>query len=225
MSQQGGGGDRDDCSRADSTKTTEDGYQREVKVVMVGETGVGKSSLTLRFVSNNFKEHSQATIGASFLSKTIFAKELVKFNIWDTAGQEKYRSLASLYYRGVDCAIVVYDITSKASFNEVANYWMQELKHQCYGAKGLQICIVGNKSDMPDKRQVSTEDGQQLADEFGALFFETSAKLNSNINEVFIRLAELLPEEEMKANSDASSSTANRTAYKVKMPERDSGCC
>ena len=103
--------------RNDSTKTTDAEYTREVKVVMVGESNVGKSSLTLRFVSNHFKENSHATIGASFLSKSIFVKELIKFNIWDTAGQEKYRSLASLYYRGVDCAVVVYDITNKVFCN------------------------------------------------------------------------------------------------------------
>jgi small GTP-binding protein len=82
---------------------------------MVGESGVGKSSLTIRFVSNHFKEHGQPTIGASFLSKTLALQTggSIKFNIWDTAGQEKYRSLASLYYRGVDIAIIVYDITNR----------------------------------------------------------------------------------------------------------------
>jgi len=85
---------------------------------MVGESGVGKSSLTIRFVSNHFKEHGQPTIGASFLSKTLAlqAGGAIKFNIWDTAGQEKYRSLASLYYRGVDIAIIVYDITNRVSW-------------------------------------------------------------------------------------------------------------
>jgi Ras-related protein Rab-5C len=83
-------------------------------VVTVGEAAVGKSSITLRFVHNHFRENNVATIGASFLSKTIYVtKGWVKFNIWDTAGQEKYRSLASLYYRGVDCAILVYDITNR----------------------------------------------------------------------------------------------------------------
>eukprot|EP01035_Chromulina_nebulosa_P062681 gene62681-85732_t len=103
----------------------------EVKVVIVGESAVGKSSLTLKFVNNQYRENSIATIGAAYLSKSITVnstaskKDTVKFNIWDTAGQEKYRSLASLYYRGADCAIVVYDITNKASYDEVQNYWMQ----------------------------------------------------------------------------------------------------
>jgi len=85
-------------------------------VVTVGESAVGKSSITLRFVNNNFRENNVATIGASFLSKTVeISSGWAKFNIWDTAGQEKYRSLASLYYRGVDCAVLVYDITNRVS--------------------------------------------------------------------------------------------------------------
>ena len=139
---------------------------------MVGESAVGKSSLTIRFVSNHFKEHGQPTIGASFLSKTLPIQQTgrsIKFNIWDTAGQEKYRSLASLYYRGVDIAIIVYDITNRVSlyayfntivvsdllmltvvdvaaaislqnsFEQVQDYWVQELQHQCFGSGGLQV--------------------------------------------------------------------------------------
>lgn len=91
---------------------------------MVGESGVGKSSLTIRFVSNHFKEHGQPTIGASFLSKTLQIQQTgrsIKFNIWDTAGQEKYRSLASLYYRGVDIAIIVYDITNRVRIKGIVD--------------------------------------------------------------------------------------------------------
>ena len=90
-----------------------------------------------------------ATIGASFLSKIIKYDESsipIKLNIWDTAGQEKYRSLAALYYRGVDCAVIVYDITSRVSFDQVKEYWIHELRHQCFGTEGLQIAIIGNKA-------------------------------------------------------------------------------
>jgi small GTP-binding protein len=137
-------------------------------VVTVGESSVGKSSITLRFVHNHFKENNVATIGASFLSKSIYSNGWMKFNIWDTAGQEKYRSLASLYYRGVDCAILVYDITNRNSFEAVQNYWVHELRHQCSEYGGLVLCIAGNKADLQHLRQVSQAEGQDLAREYSA---------------------------------------------------------
>eukprot|EP00428_Durinskia_dybowskii_P076665 CAMPEP_0170354896 /NCGR_PEP_ID=MMETSP0117_2-20130122/356_1 /TAXON_ID=400756 /ORGANISM="Durinskia baltica, Strain CSIRO CS-38" /LENGTH=213 /DNA_ID=CAMNT_0010608903 /DNA_START=138 /DNA_END=777 /DNA_ORIENTATION=+ len=190
---------------------------REVKVVMVGESGVGKSSLTIRFVSNHFKEHGQPTIGASFLSKTLSLQTggSIKYNIWDTAGQEKYRSLASLYYRGVDIAIIVYDITNRNSFEQVQDYWVQELQHQCFGSGGLQIAIVGNKSDLVEKRQVQESEGRKLAEDFGAVFYETSAKSSASIDELFITLALELPESE---RSMSMASNAGNV-YKIHVPE------
>lgn len=192
-----------------------------VIVVTVGESSVGKSSITLRFVHNHFKENNVATIGASFLSKSIYAKGWVKFNIWDTAGQEKYRSLASLYYRGVDCAIIVYDITNRSSFEAVQNYWVHELRHQCSEYGGLVLCIAGNKADLAEKRQVSEAEGRDLAAEFNALFFETSAKKDENVSELFIALAQVLPE-----NAGRSFSTSSMgDVYKVTVPERSGNCC
>lgn len=147
----------------------------------VGESAVGKSSITLRFVHNHFKENNVATIGASFVSRTMDLNrgQYVKFNIWDTAGQEKYRSLASLYYRGVDCAIVVYDISqrvclgvtnsisvlcliylffsSKDSFEAVRSYWMNELSLQCGDYSDLLIVLAGNKCDLDDLRVSKNE--------------------------------------------------------------------
>lgn len=114
-------------------------------VVTVGEASVGKTSITVRFVHNQFKDNTISTIGASFLTKTIYINGCwTKFNVWDTAGQEKYRSLAPLYYRGVDCAILVYDITSRESFEAVKNYWIHELKHQCSAYGGLLVCLCSS---------------------------------------------------------------------------------
>jgi len=117
-------------------------------VVMVGESGVGKSSLTIRFVSNHFKEHGQPTIGASFLSKTLALQTggAIRFNIWDTAGQEKYRSLASLYYRGVDIAIIVYDITNRVrdhfQFSVITvAYTSASLPETYFIASLSQLCV------------------------------------------------------------------------------------
>lgn len=198
---------------------------KEVKVVMVGESGVGKSSLALKFVTNSFKDKTPSTIGASFLSKTIESSQgPVKFNIWDTAGQEKYRSLAALYYRGVDCAIVVYDITNRATFDEVEIYWLQELENQCSGYGDLQLCLVGNKSDLESKRQVDTEEGRKIAESFGASFFEASAKTNDVIFEAFANFAASLPVDRQTSLSEMSAGTLGQV-LQVQIPERKSKCC
>ena len=164
---------------------------REVKCVVLGDTGVGKSSLVLKFVSGNFKPYSESTIGASFQSKYVVVKgQSLKFQIWDTAGQEKYHSLAPMYYRGAAAAIVVYDITRANTFKTLRS-WVDELKAQ--GPKEIAIAVAGNKSDMKDAREIATSTAKEYADEIGALFLETSAKDDSNVNELFMKLSERLP--------------------------------
>ncbi|RLO12541.1 hypothetical protein DYB28_014328, partial [Aphanomyces astaci] len=158
---------------ADGTKA------REVKVVLLGDTGVGKSSLVLRFVTNNFRPYSESTIGASFMSKMLLVgDQAIKYQIWDTAGQEKYHSLAPMYYRGAAAAIVVYDITRKQSLVTLKN-WVKELKQ--LGPDNIVIAIAGNKSDLDDKREVSSATAKAYADEIGAVFIETSAKEDTNV--------------------------------------------
>jgi len=164
---------------------------REVKVVLLGDTGVGKSSLVLRFVTNNFKPYSESTIGASFMSKMIMVDDTpIKYQIWDTAGQEKYHSLAPMYYRGAAAAIVVYDITRKASFVTLKN-WVKELKQ--LGPTDIVIAIAGNKSDLNEAREVPQETARAYADEINALFIETSAKTDSNVTALFIDISKRLP--------------------------------
>ncbi len=165
---------------------------------MLGESGVGKSSLTQKFVTGIFREDMVSTIGASFLTRVLDLGKVTKFNIWDTAGQEKYRALAALYYRGVDCAIIVYDITSVTTFQMVRDYWVNELLRQSDNAENIKICIVGSKCDLEEQREVSTQDGEALASAFNALFFECSAKMNVNIEEVFRGLAQAVPMAEPK---------------------------
>ena len=154
---------------------------REVKVVLLGDTGVGKSSLVLRFVTNSFKAYSESTIGASFMSKimTIDGNK-IKFQIWDTAGQEKYHSLAPMYYRGAAVAIVVYDITRKSSFTTLQN-WIKELRQ--LGPEDIVIVIAANKCDLDDQREVETETARAYARsvaqsgvESGALFLKRLPK-------------------------------------------------
>jgi small GTP-binding protein len=175
-------------------------YDREAKVVLVGESGVGKSSLTLRFVTGSFTEATLSTIGASFMSKTIETLDpeplSIKLNIWDTAGQEKYRSLAALYYRGASCAVLVYDITDRDTFQHAQNYWMSELKTEC--GTNLVLAVVGNKSDLSLQRVVSIDEGRELAERNNATFFETSALDDVNIVQLFSHLAANLPSLDLK---------------------------
>lgn len=162
-----------------------------VKLVLLGDSRVGKSSVVIRFVKNEFDQYKFPTIGATFLTQSVTVGDyLVKFEIWDTAGQEKYRSLAPLYYRGASAALVVYDITNKESFDNARN-WIEEV--QTREGKHVVIGLAGNKVDLSPQRQVSTEEGENFAKEKGFLFFETSAKNSVNIKEIFKAIAQEVP--------------------------------
>lgn len=169
-----------------------DARAREVKVVLLGDTGVGKSSLVLRFITNEFKPYVESTIGASFMSKLVLDADgsPIKFQIWDTAGQEKYHSLAPMYYKGAAAAIVVYDITKHKTYNTLKD-WIAELRAQ--GPEDIVLAIAGNKSDLEDDRQVSREEAEEYATSIGATFMETSAKTKSNVDEIFTNISKALP--------------------------------
>lgn len=196
---------------------------REVKCVVLGDTGAGKSSLVLKFVSGNFKTHSESTIGASFMSKyLVVGGKAIKFQIWDTAGQEKYHSLAPMYYRNSSAAIVVYDITRSSTFDTLRS-WVQELQQQ--GPKDIAIAIAGNKADLADKREVETRVAKEYADEIGALFFETSAKDDTNVQALFSRLSERLPP---PVNPDPDSLSLKNTTRSLAQQRGQSAkkkCC
>ena len=171
------------------------GVPREtrVKLVLLGDTGVGKSAIVVRFVQGEFSEESKVTVGAAFLAKSLLIPEhgpdaSVKFEIWDTAGQERYASLAPLYYRGADAAVVVYDITSPASF-EKARFWVKEL--QKHASPNINIVLVGNKKDLAEtRREVSREDAQKFANENGmAMECEASALSGEGVVEIFKSVA------------------------------------
>uniref|UniRef100_A0A8C1HHV7 small monomeric GTPase n=2 Tax=Cyprinus carpio TaxID=7962 RepID=A0A8C1HHV7_CYPCA len=165
----------------------------QFKLVLLGESAVGKSSLVLRFVKGQFHEFQESTIGAAFLTQTVCLDDTtVKFEIWDTAGQERYHSLAPMYYRGAQAAIVVYDITNEESFARAKN-WVKELQRQA--SPNIVIALAGNKADLANKRAL---DFQQTlpVDDNSLLFMETSAKTSMNVNEIFMAIAKKLPKNE-----------------------------
>lgn len=164
------------------------------KIVFLGEQGVGKTSLITRFMYDTFDDHYQATIGIDFLSKTMYLDDkTIRLQLWDTAGQERFRSLIPSYIRDSRVAIVVYDITKKKSF-EFIDKWIEDVKNE-RGEDNVILCIVGNKSDLSDERQVSTEEGEQKAKVLGAnIFMETSTKVGYNVKNLFKKIAKSLPE-------------------------------
>lgn len=166
----------------------------QFKLVLLGESAVGKSSLVLRFVKGQFHEFQESTIGAAFLTQTLCLDDTtVKFEIWDTAGQERYHSLAPMYYRGAQAAIVVYDITNADTFTRAKN-WVKELQRQA--RPDIVIALAGNKSDLGQRRVVEYEEAAAYAEENGLLFMETSAKNANNVNEIFLAIARKLPRDQ-----------------------------
>ncbi|KAI3874566.1 hypothetical protein MKX03_028575 [Papaver bracteatum] len=163
-----------------------------VKLVLLGESGVGKSCIVLRFVRGQFDTTSKVTVGASFLSQTMVLQDAttVKFEIWDTAGQERYAALAPLYYRGAAVAVIVYDITNPESFSK-ACFWVKEL--QKHGSPNIIMVLVGNKADLHENREVSIQDAIDYAEKNGMFFIETSSKTSDNIHELFEEIAKRLP--------------------------------
>lgn len=161
------------------------------KVVFVGQSGTGKSSIIERFTQNTFTSYTEATICASFAVGTINLNEKeIKIGIWDTAGQEKYNSLVPLYYRDAKVGVVVYDITCKSSFNK-AKYWLENLRQNEPAAKCI---IVGSKLDLQDSRQVEYIDASTYASEIGCLFIEVSSKTPSNIDILFKQIGDMILE-------------------------------
>lgn len=156
------------------------------KLVILGDSSVGKSCIVHRLLTNDFIEFHESTIGSSFSTQSITVNgRTVNFEIWDTAGQERYRSLAPMYYRGAKVALVVYDVTNKQSFIG-AKRWVSVLSST--DLPELIIVLVGNKVDM-EHREVTHDEGNLFAVENGILFYETSAKINVNIQPMFIELA------------------------------------
>ncbi|NXI12111.1 RAB17 protein, partial [Irena cyanogastra] len=169
------------------------------KVVLLGSMSVGKSSLAYRYVRNNFRE-LLPTVGCSFFTQVLeLNKATVKFEIWDTAGQEKYQSVCHLYYRDADAAFLVYDIANKQTLSR-AKLWLEELEKR-FLPNEIVVALVGNKTDLATEREVSTEEGEEFARTKGLLFMETSAKSNHQVNNVFMAVVqELLRREKEKAS-------------------------
>ena len=161
----------------------------KIKVVLLGDTAVGKTSIVQRFVNNRFDAQCKTSTGAGFICKTIKIPNTstrVSFKIWDTAGQERYHSMAAMYYQDAGAAIVVYDTTNLESFKGT-EVWIKELKEN--GPEDIEILLLGNKSDLVQNEMVSIDEAKRYSDQIGADFIIASAKENINIIEAFEHIA------------------------------------
>ena len=160
-----------------------------LKYIIIGDASVGKSNLLLRYSTGEFRSEYQTTIGVEFAAKNVNIDNLVyRIQLWDTSGQEQFKSITRNYYKNSACALVVYDITSRDSFNNVAT-WIDEIRAQC--TQSIYMVLVGNKIDLESvgKRQVETAEGQELAEKYEIKFYETSAKAGTNVDDVFFNSA------------------------------------
>lgn len=214
-----------------STARQRQDYDYLIKLLLIGDSGVGKSCLLLRFSDDSFTTSFITTIGIDFKIRTIeLDGKRIKLQIWDTAGQERFRTITTAYYRGAMGILLVYDVTDEGSFNNIRNWISNIEKHV---ADSVHKILIGNKCDMDeDKRQVPTAKGQALADEFGIPFFETSAKAKVNVENAFFCIARdikqrLQDSAEATKNEGAADSSKNIKLGKDKKKKdgKKSACC
>lgn len=198
------------------------------KLVFLGDQSVGKTSIITRFMYDKFDNTYQATIGIDFLSKTMYLEDrTVRLQLWDTAGQERFRSLIPSYIRDSSVAVVVYDVTNRQSFLNTAR-WISEVRTE--RGSDVIIFLVGNKTDLVDKRQVSIEEGDSKARELSVNFIETSAKAGFNIKALFRKIAAALPgmesvsasKQEDMVNVQLTPSTVTLSAN---LPQQQASAC
>merc|ERR1711976_127868 len=197
---------------------------RKYKVVFLGKQSVGKTSLITRFMYDSFDNTYQATIGIDFLSKTMYLEDrTVRLQLWDTAGQERFRSLIPSYIRDSTVAVVVYDVTNINSFQQT-NKWIDDVRTE--RGTDVIIVLVGNKTDLADKRQVSIDEGERRAKELNVMFIETSAKTGYNVKQLFRRVAAALSGMEPKEqNPDQMTEVVLQSQQpKVDNGAGDGGC-
>ena len=185
-----------------------DNYDLILKLVLIGDSGVGKTNILSRYNNNEFSLATQPTVGVEFGNKIIKKEnKSIKLQLWDTAGQERYKAITNAFYKGSKGAFVVYDITRKSSFLNI-DKWIGELKTN--GSEDILIILVGNKSDLEDKREVSTEDGEKKAKQYGIAFCETSALQGKNIEYAFnILIDEIILEIENAKQKEMKNNKSN----------------
>eukprot|EP01115_Flamella_aegyptia_P007915 TRINITY_DN32870_c0_g1_i1.p1 TRINITY_DN32870_c0_g1~~TRINITY_DN32870_c0_g1_i1.p1 ORF type:complete len:203 (-),score=55.16 TRINITY_DN32870_c0_g1_i1:111-719(-) len=199
-------------------------YEALFKYIIIGPSGVGKSCLLLQFTDKRFHTDHDLTIGVEFGARIVNIKgKQVKLQIWDTAGQESFRSITRSYYRGAHGALLVYDITRRETFNHLKG-WLQEVRE--HSTKEMVIMLIGNKSDLEHKRAVTFEEGKKFAEENGLIFRETSAKTASNVEEAFLETANIIFDKmEQGSDMEPTSPSQKKIQPTDQKPQQSGGCC
>ena len=205
-------------------------YQFIFKLILIGNSGVGKSSIIQRYMKNTFEESYKCTIGVDFLMKTLNLNgKTVKLQLWDTAGQEKYKSMVASYYRGANVALVVFDITSHASFDSLP-VWIENYYKN--GPEQKNIILIGNKKDMEESRQVTQKEAEMFSETNNMMYFETSAKEGDNIEYIFTYAAEKLleyygkqDENNIKRQMNDNNKLQSQSFTEIRIEEHKKGCC
>ena len=206
------------------------------KVVLVGESGVGKTSIITQFIDQTFQEDQQSTTGGTFSTKSVICDggKILKFEIWDTAGQERYRSLTTMFYKDANAAVMVYDVTRAESFEELKNYWAGQIKES--SPENIILVIAANKSDLIEHEKVDEGEARNFAKELNAIFISTSAKSSEGINSLFEEIAKkysgatnITIKEEEDAEEPQAQEQKNNGAIKIENPgnkkPKKKGCC
>ncbi|CAN8000428.1 unnamed protein product, partial [Ixodes hexagonus] len=193
------------------------------KLLLIGDSGVGKSCLLLRFADDTYTESYISTIGVDFKIRTIELEgKTIKLQIWDTAGQERFRTITSSYYRGAHGIIVAYDVTDQESFNNVKQ-WLQEIDR--YACENVNKLLVGNKSDLTTKKVVDYTTAKEFADHLSIPFLETSAKNATNVEQAFMTMAAEIKNRMGPPTTEANLRSEGKINPGTPVQPRGSGCC
>eukprot|EP00316_Scyphosphaera_apsteinii_P016649 CAMPEP_0119312554 /NCGR_PEP_ID=MMETSP1333-20130426/26879_1 /TAXON_ID=418940 /ORGANISM="Scyphosphaera apsteinii, Strain RCC1455" /LENGTH=196 /DNA_ID=CAMNT_0007317195 /DNA_START=96 /DNA_END=686 /DNA_ORIENTATION=- len=195
----------------------------QIKLMMIGDQAVGKTALLVRYADDSFTESVLPTIGIDFKIKTIEQQgKKIKLQIWDTAGQERFRTITQAYYRGAMGILLIYDVTNPKSYQNIRN-WVRNINDNA--PQTIDKMLIGNKCDMDGMRQVQTAQGQQLAAEYGMKFFETSARMNTNVSEAFHTLATDVVDRLLAAGGGDQTNGNVQVTQSRSEPKKASGCC
>ena len=207
------------------------GYDMIFKVVLIGDTSVGKTNILSKYLTNDFDPDSKATVGVEFGTKNFKIEDnIVKVQIWDTAGQERYRSITNAYYKGAKGSLLVYDITNPKTFESI-DRWLSDLKVN--GDENISVVLLGNKSDLESDRKVSTQQGKEKAEFYKLAFLETSALNGNNIDKAFSELItdvyknhhDLFEKQSKVVINDRAINLENADENDEKIEKEKKGCC